>query len=139
MFTPFVEDRDILGGQKEIITAPLWSDAQASLFRIFTSSYQSSNQQRYYYELYNSASTSVNSEPQFSVAYGDTKGSGSDRGTGNIDDLPTKSIYGQYRQLLLDAGTNLFTFSNGETSEYVYVININRARFKDKVVTNNWQ
>lgn len=139
MFTPFVEDRDILGGQKEIITAPLWSDAQASLFRIFTSSYQSSNQQRYYYELYNSASTNVNSEPQFSVAYGDTKGSGSDRGTGNIDDLPTKSIYGQYRQLLLDAGTNLFTFSNGETSEYVYVININRARFKDKVATDNWQ
>ena len=138
-FTPFVEDRDVLGGQKEIVTAPLWSDAQASLIRIFTSSYQSSNQKRYYYEVYNSASVDANAEPQFSVAYGDTKGSGSDRGTGNIDDLPTRSIYGQYRQLLLDAGTNLFTFSNGETSEYVYIININRARFKDKVDTDNWQ
>jgi hypothetical protein len=138
-FTPFVEDRDILGGQKEIITSPLWSGGQASLIRIFTSSYQSTNQKRYYYEIYNSASNSTGAEPQFSVAYGDTKGSGSDRGTGNIDDLPTRSIYSQYKQLLLDAGTNLFTFSNGETSEHVYIINVNRSRYKDRVDTNNWQ
>lgn len=138
-FTPFVEDRDILGGQKEIITSPLWSGDQASLVGIFTSSYQSTNQKRYYYEIYNSASNSTGAEPQFSVAYGDTKGSGSDRGTGNIDDLPTRSIYSQYKQLLLDAGTNLFTFSNGETSEHVYIINVNRARYKDRVDTNNWQ
>lgn len=138
-FTPFVEDRDILGGQKEIVTSPLWTGGQASLTKIFTSSYQSSNQKRYYYESYNTASSVSGAEPQFSVAYGDSKGSGSDRGTGNIDDLPTKAIYGQYRQLLLDAGTNLFTFQNGETSEYVYIININRSRYKDRVDTNNWQ
>ena len=40
---------------------------------------------------------------------------------------------------MLDPGTNLFTFSNGETSEYIYVVNINRSRYKDKVDTNNWQ
>lgn len=138
-FTPFVEDRDVLGGQKEILTSPLWSSAQASLRSLFTSSYQSSNQKRYYYEVYNTASTALGAEPQFSVAYGDSKGSGSSRGTGNIDDLPTKSIYSQYKQLLLDAGTNLFTFSNGETTEYIYVVNFNRSRYKDKVDTNNWQ
>jgi hypothetical protein len=138
-FTPFVEDRDVLGGHKEIITSPLWTGTQASLKFVFTSSYQSSNQKRYYYEVYNTASTATGAEPQFSVAYGDTKGSGSDRGVGNIDDLPTKAIYSQYKQLLLNAGTNLFTFSNGETSEYVYIVNINRSRYKDRVDTNNWQ
>lgn len=138
-FTPFVEDRDVLGGQKEILTSPLWTGAQASLKLVYTSSYQSSNQKRYYYEVYNTASTAAGAEPQFSVAYGDTKGSGSDRGVGNIDDLPTKSIYSQYKQLLLDPGTNLFTFSNGETTEYIYVVNINRSRYKDRVDTNNWQ
>jgi len=138
-FTPFVEDRDVIGGDKEILTAPLWTGTQASLKSIFTSSYQSSNQKRYYYEVYNTASTALGAEPQFSIAYGDSKGSGSNRGTGNIDDLPTKAIYSQYKQLLLDPGNNLFTFSNGETSEYVYIVNINRSRYKDRVDTNNWQ
>lgn len=139
IFTPFVDDIDVSDGQKEVVTAPLWSDNQASIYQVFTSSNQSVNQKRYYYEVYNGVSTNINSEPQFSVAYGDLVGSGSDRGVGNIDDLPTKAIYKQYKQLLLDPGTNVFTFENGETSEHVYVLNINRARFKDKVDTNNWQ
>lgn len=139
IFTPFVDDIDVSDGQKEVVTAPLWSNSQASIYQIYTSSNQSANQKRYYYEVYNGISTDVNSIPQFSVAYGDLVGSGSDRGTGNIDDYPTKAIYKQYKQLLLDAGTNVFTFRNGETSEYVYVLNINRARYKDRVDTNNWQ
>ena len=122
IFTPFVDDIDVSDGQKEVVTAPLWSNSQASIYQIYTSSNQSANQKRYYYEIYNGVSTDLNSSPQFSVAYGDLVGSGSDRGTGNIDDYPTKAIYKQYKQLLLDAGTNVFTFRNGETSEYVYIL-----------------
>lgn len=139
IFTPFVDDIDVSSGQKEVVTAPLWSNSQASIYQIYSSSYQNANQKRYYYEVYNTASNLISAQPQFSVTYGDTVGSGSDRGTGNIDDYPTKAVYKQYKQLLLEAGTNVFTFKNGETSEYIYVVNINRARFKDRVDTNNWQ
>lgn len=139
IFTPFVPDIDKSEGQKEVITAPLWSNSQASLYHVYTSSNQNTNQKRYYYEVYDGVSTLISSEPQFSVAYGDLVGSGSDRGVGNIDDYPTKAVYKQYKQMLLEAGTNVFSFQNGETSEHIYVLNINRARYKDRVDTNNWQ
>lgn len=137
--TPFIEDTDILDGQKEIVTAPLWSNNQAALFTIFTSSAQSSNQKRYYYELLNTSSNSLSAEPQFSVTYGDLVGSGSDRGAGNIDDYPTKAIYKQYKQLLLNENESIFKFKDDETSEHIYVVNVNRTRYKDRMDTNNWQ
>ena len=140
-FTPFVDDIDVSANQKEVVTAPLWSKNQSALTAIFTSSFQSVNQKRYYYELYNSQSNLQGSEAQFSIAYGDSVGSGSSTGSSNqnVYDYPTKTVYAQYRQMLLNAGDTLFTFRNNETSEYIYVININRARFKDRMDTKSWQ
>lgn len=140
-FTPISEDTDVSANQKEVVTAPLWSKSQSSLNAIYTSSIQTDTQKRYYYEVYNSQSNVYGSEPQFSVAYGDTKASGSSTGSAgqNSYDYPTKAVYSQYRQLLLTPGDTYFTFENGETSEYVYVVNVNRARFKDKMDTKNWQ
>ena len=140
-FKPFIDGTDVSPNQKEIVTAPLWSKSQASLFSIFTSSAQSVNQQRYYYEVFNSQSSIQGAEAQFSVAYGDLVGSGSSTGsTGqNLYDFPTKAVYTQHRQLLLPANQTAFTFENGETSEYVYVVIVNRARFKDKIDTKTWQ
>jgi hypothetical protein len=128
-------------GQREIITAPLWSKQQAALSQIHSSSAQSDNEKRYYYEVFNSQSNEKGSEPQFAVAYGDVQGSGSSTGSFgiNVYDYPTKAIYSQYKQLLLSPGQNLFKFQNDETSEYIYVINVNRARFKDRMNTNTWQ
>lgn len=140
-FTPFVEDVDVAPNQKEVVTAPLWSKSQASLYSFYTSSAESANQKRYYYEIFNSQSSMQGAEAQFSVAYGDTVGSGSSSGSSsqNLQDYPTKAVYSQYKQMLLPAGTSLFTFSNNETSEYIYVVNVNRARFKDRMDTKNWQ
>jgi len=140
-FKPFIDGTDISPNQKEIVTAPLWSDSQASLYSVFTSSAQSANQKRYYYEVFNSQSSMQNAAAQFSVAYGDLVGSGSATGSTNqnLYDFPTKAVYTQYRQLLLPTNLTAFTFENGETSEYVYIINVNRARFKDKLDTKNWQ
>lgn len=141
-FTPFVEDTDISPNQKEVLSAPLWSENLANLTAIFTSSFQSENQKRYYYDLYNSQSNLQGAESQFSIAYGDSVGSGSSTGSVsgvNSYDYPTKAVYSQYRQVLLDSGDTLFTFSGGESSEYIYVINVNRARFKDRMDTKTWQ
>lgn len=140
-FTPLVDDTDVSPNQKEVVTAPLWSNSKSSLLAIHTSSAQSSNQQRYYYEVYNSQSNLQGAAAQFSVAYGDSLASGSSTGSfgQNLYDYPTKAIYAQYRQLLLTAGDTLFTFANDETSDYIYVINVNRSRFKDRMDTKNWQ
>lgn len=136
---PFIPDTDILDGQLEIVSAPLWSNNRAALYSVYTSSAQSSTQKRYYYEVLNGVSDNLESESQFSVTYGDAVGSGSDRGVGNVDDYPTKAIYKQYSQLLLTQNESVFKFKNDETSEYIYVINVNRTRFKDRMDTNTWQ
>lgn len=140
-FKPFIDGSDISPNQKEIVTAPLWSKSQASLFTVFTSSAQSANQKRYYYEVFNSQSSVQGAEAQFSVAYGDLYGSGSSTGSVDQDlkDFPTKAVYTQYRQLLLPVDQTTFTFENNETSEHIYVVNVNRARFKDRMDTKNWQ
>lgn len=140
-FTPFVEDIDIAPNQKEVVSGPLWSKSQAALTAIHTSSAQSVNQKRYYYEVFNSQSNLQGSEAQFSIAYGDSMGSGSSTGSGaqNVYDFPTKAVYSQYRQMLLNDGDTLFTFAGGETSEYIYVINVNRSRFKDRMDTKTWE
>ena len=139
-FKEFSAD-SISTNQREVVTAPLWSNSQTTLTAVFTSSAQSNNEKRYFYEVYNSQSNSQGAESQFSIAYGHVNGSGS--GTGsygqNLLDYPTKAIYSQYKQLLLNASETLFKFSNNETSNYVYVVNINRSRYKDRMDTSTWQ
>jgi hypothetical protein len=145
IYKEFDDTTDILYNQRELVTAPLWSNGQAALNKIFTSSFQRDTQQEYYYEVWNSQSSAQGAEPQFSIVYADLPGSGS--GTGSLDEdlliRPTRTNYFQYKQLLLPPGVDTFTFMDGYTSEqsseYVYIININRSRFKDRVDTGNWQ
>jgi hypothetical protein len=138
-FKRFTNDA-ISTSQREVVTAPLWSGEQSKLSTVFTSSAQSDNEKRYYYEIFNSQSNAVGAESQFSITYGDIAASGSSTGSFGFDtlDYPTKAIYAQYRQLLL-TNQNLFKFQNDETSEYIYVVNVNRSRFKDRMDTNTWQ
>lgn len=145
IYKEFDDTTDILYNQRELVTAPLWSNGQAALNKIFTSSFQRDTQKEYYYEVWNSQSSAQGAEPQFSIVYADLPGSGS--GTGSLDEdlliRPTRTNYFQYKQLLLPPGVDTFTFMDGYTSEqsseYVYIININRSRFKDRVDTGNWQ
>lgn len=138
-FKKFTNDA-LSTSQREVVTAPLWSGEKSKLSTVFTSSAQSNNEKRYYYEIFNSQSNATGAESQFSITYGDVMGSGSSTGSFGFDtlDYPTKAIYSQYRQLLL-TNQNLFKFQNDETSEYVYIVNVNRARFKDRMDTNTWQ
>ena len=57
----------------------------------------------------------------------------------NLEDNPTQTLYYQYRNILLPPEQNLFTFQNGESSEYVYIINVNRSRYKKRIDTGRWQ
>ena len=55
----------------------------------------------------------------------------------------SKATYAQYKQLLLDQGDDTFKFYSGSTedgfdSDEIYVINVARARYKEKMDAGNW-
>ena len=123
------------------ITTGLWSpDETGSLNTVFTSSIQKDVAGEFYYDVYNlnPAVTSNDAEVQFSVAYGHVSGGGSPSlATNSTSTLPTQVIYSQYRNVLLTSGSK-FRFNNVDSDD-IYVINVNRARFKQALDPGNWQ
>lgn len=144
IYQAFTSD-DTIYGKQEIVTSTAWSDNSATLATFFTSSTQSGSSGNYYLEIYdkdiNSDTTAV---PQFSVAYGNIDGSGSYKTTGGrAGDSPTKAIFSQYKQLLLDDGTTTWTTTDGvgntRSVKEIFVINFNRARAKEALDPGNWE
>ena len=79
-------------------------------------------------------------EVQYSIAYGSKTGKGglefnTDAGADNI--TSTKAIYSQYRNLVFGGDeTQDFSF-DGYTPDDIYVINVNRARYKNALRMGN--
>lgn len=84
--------------------------------------------------------TDSTAEVQYSIAYGNRKGSGSldfTNAAGSLGFSPSKAIYNQYRNLVFGGDeTQNFVF-DGHTPDDIYVININRARYKNKIRLGN--
>jgi len=134
VFTAFTIE-DVVEGDSQRITRGLWSGNVGELTSFWTSSYQSSTQKQYYYEIYNGDPTDSTKAAQFSIAYGHNEGSGS---LGTNEDSPSSAIYSQFQQILLPASQKTFSFG-GVAQDDVYVITINRARLKDKLDPGNWE
>ena len=131
---------DIIPNQEATITKAMWSNNVGNLITFFTSSAQTATQKRYYYEVYNSSSAAVDCvyAPQYSVAYGHKQGSGSADEGGQVNDTPSRAIYGQYRLLCLNPGVDRFVI-NGSATDQIYAINVNRARFREKLDEGNME
>jgi hypothetical protein len=121
------------------VTAPMWSNNDPSLGIFYTSSTQiSSNVQEYYTSVYQTASTEVSAEIQFDIAYGDEQGSGSQFLNNLVTgSTPTRTNYGQYRNLVLGDEDASFIFG-GVTSSYWYALPIERARYKQSILPGTW-
>tara|TARA_B110001452_G_scaffold250822_1_gene239351 strand:+ start:713 stop:2212 length:1500 start_codon:yes stop_codon:yes gene_type:complete len=121
------------------ITAPMWSNNNPNLTQFFTSSTQiSSNVQEYYTSVFQTASTEVSAEIQFDIAYGDQVGSGSQFLNNLVTgSTPTRTNYGQYRNLVLGDENASFIFG-GVTSSYWYALPIERARYKQTILPGTW-
>ena len=119
----------------ESISTPIWSGDITTLESFFTSSTQiGASSADYYYDIYNTGSTIEGSRVQFSSAFADKQGSGSLLYNSQVDGKsPSSTIYGQYRNLVLGDEDTDFTFGT-ETSEYFYVLTIDRARYKEKLL-----
>lgn len=119
----------------ESVTSPIWSGDQTTLSTFFTSSTQvGGTSADYYYNIFNTGSQQAGARTQFSLAYADKKGSGSIAFNTNVPGKsPSSTVYGQYRNLILGTEEQDFTF--GEiNSEHFYVISIDRARYKEKLL-----
>ena len=119
----------------ESVTAPVWSNSVINLTTFFTSSAQTAGASgAYYYNVYQTASDDTTAAVQFSVAYGDIVGSGSLHFNLAVSGAsPSKPIYGQYRSLVLGDEEGNFVFGS-ETGSHFYVISIDRARYKEKLL-----
>ena len=124
-----------LAGQ--IVTAPLWANNTSTLTTYFTSSLMTATQKQYYYDVVSDTSTSASG--QFAVTFGNRQGSGSYSGGGSLNDSPTRAIYSQYKNILLDPSDAQFTFYGGVNSDNIYVLAVSRARLKERLNAGTWQ
>lgn len=116
------------------ITATVWTDYLPTLTTYFTSSAQElSSAGNYYLSVYQTASNLTGAEVQFDIAYGDKDGSGSVfYNSSVIGASPTRTIYGQYRNLVLGDENANFVFGNISSSNF-FVISIDRNRYKESL------
>lgn len=138
IYSRFERDNDIIEDQIETITAAVWSSGEAQLTTFFTSSAQTNSQRKYYAEVYDGNPANSSSLPQFSIAYGHILGSGSDSAA-NMYDFASKSVYYQYRQLLLDPSQTRFTTYGSGSTDSIYAITFNRACLKERVDPGNFE
>jgi hypothetical protein len=137
---------DKVNAKVEVVTTGLWTGDSGSLTQFFTSSAQTTTKSgQYYFNVYdyNPTTFADSAEVQFAVAYGHVFGSSSMALSDNDNALlAPKGTYAQYRAMLLDPTDTLFSFENSANvltdSNDIYVININRSRYREKMDAGNW-
>ena len=136
-YIPLSNDEVVLSNDS--VTSPMWSNNAPTLREYYTSSAQlASAAAQYYITVFQTASTDDTAEIQFDVAYCDSVGSGSDfLNPLVIGTTPTRTNYGQYRNLVLGDENASFIFGN-YSSSYFYVINLERARYKQTILPGTW-
>jgi len=117
------------------ITAPLWSTGTPTLAEFYTSSIQAaSSAGNYYLSIYSSSSLS---DVQFDIVYADSLGSGSEWYNAIVPgNSYTKTMYGQYRSLVLEDENASFIFGDGNntiTGSNFWVLSIERANYKQSL------
>jgi hypothetical protein len=116
------------------ITAPCWSDYSQELTEFYTNPSQTTgNSGAYYINVYQTASSDPSAEIQFAIAYGNSLGEGSILYDSSIPGLtPTRTVYGQYRSLVLGDENSNFVFG-GTTSDDFFALSIERNRYKESL------
>ena len=143
-FTELDTEADVRTNILSTISSPVWSGGSATLTSFYSSSVQSASSGDYYYDVYDKATADATRQIQFAVAYGHFAGSGSlSTSAGNN---PSKAIYRQFRNICLQNSTseNKFNFNaDGAGTDYsawdIFAINVNRARYREKLDPGNWE
>tara|TARA_R110000744_G_scaffold1237_2_gene4306 strand:+ start:693 stop:1787 length:1095 start_codon:yes stop_codon:yes gene_type:complete len=136
-YIPLTSDELVIS--TDSVTSPMWSNNAPTLRAYVTSSAQvASAAAPYYISIYQTSSTDPTAEIQFDTVYCDAEGSGSKfLNPLVIGTSPTRTNYGQYRNLVLGDENANFIFGN-YSSSYFYVINLERARYKQQILPGTW-
>lgn len=138
------ESTDKIDGKINRISSPLWPAGDVSVLQssFYTNPYQTvttgSNindlkNGLYYTDVYYAG------EPVFSVAFGNQFGSGSSAtDVSTVKAYPSKVIYSQYKNILLNSTDKSFTFASSSATNYisssnVYVMSFTTNKFKDRL------
>jgi hypothetical protein len=135
---------DKITNKTEVVTTGIWSGDTGSLGILYTSTNQiNSNSGKYYIDVYNKATSSSDAEVQFSVAFGDVRGYGSPSIADDENSVvASKAVYNQFRNVLLGSTDPYFTVYSGSTPnaydvQQIYAINVNRARYRERLDPGN--
>jgi hypothetical protein len=120
------------------ITSTLWSTGVPTLNTFFTNSVQEvGSSGDYYLSIYQTASNLSTAAVQFDIAYADSLGSGSTLYNPIVpQNSYTKTVYGQYRSLILEDENAQFVFGIGNnviTGSFFWVLSIERANYKQSL------
>ncbi len=118
------------------VSQTVWSGNTPNLTTFFTSSTQETDSSgNYYLSVFNNQIGNNDTEVQFDLAFGQKDGKGASAYNANVDAsrTPTKTVYGQYRTLVLEDENSSFSFGDVVHDSF-YVINISRARYKEKLL-----
>lgn len=120
------------------ITSTLWSTGAPTLNEFYTSSVQAAGSSgNYYLSVYQTSSLLPPAQVQFDIAYADSLGSGSELYNALVpENSYTKTIYGQYRSLILEDENSNFIFGSGNnvvTGSFFWVLSIERANYKQSL------
>lgn len=119
------------------VTAGAWTNDIPTLSTFFTSSTQEAALSGdYYLDVYNeNTATSPTASVQFSVAYGNSNGSGSVLYDPGIDGKsPTATVFGQFQNISLGDENNSFVFGGfTPISQSIYALSVERARYKGNI------
>jgi len=121
----------------ENVTSTVWENNQPTLTAYYTSSNQvASATGQFYYSIY--GSEEATGSVQFAIAYCDQQGSGSLLYNPNVNGLsPTRTNYGQYRNLILGDENSSFVFGN-QSASYFYALPIERSGYKEELLPGVW-
>lgn len=125
---------DIIVSSDSVVST-LWDNNQ-TILTTFYSQYNNDN----YLDVYYENPTNAYATPQFSLTYGHISGSGSAPINSIIPEYtPSRIIYGQIRTLINGTENTPINFGTGNTkSPDCYIININRAQYKEKLFLNTF-
>ena len=120
----------------DAVSSTVWSTDAYELTTFFTSSTQeASTSGKYYLNVFQAAATAADSAVQFAIAYGEKDGKAGVQYNSNVSGKsPTSTVFGQYRSLVLGDEESDFNFAGVNSNKGIYIISIDRARYKEKLL-----
>ena len=128
----------------EAVTTPMWSNGTSTMSTFGSSSIQVMGLSGdYYIDIYETSDPDVsgsNAAVEFACTFADKYGRGASPYNDQVpENTPSRTIFGQYRSLVLGDEESDFYFGGSDTassvsSSYFWVVNIDRARYKESLM-----